>query len=87
MCQYNVGLRREDTKKKKKEEEKPISVTFCILTSVLSVGQPGVQYLPSCVSKYLLRNWLQTGNPSRFSLTKQMTRHVVPASSGLVLIS
>lgn len=49
------GLRRETErkrkKKKKKKGKKNISVTFCILTSVLSVGQPGVQYLPSCVSK------------------------------------
>lgn len=45
--------------RKKKKGKKNISVTFCILTSVLSVGQPGVQYLPSCVSNYLLRNWLK----------------------------
>lgn len=52
MCQYNI--RTEERGKKEKKREKNISVTFCILTSVLSVGQPGVQYLPSCVSNYLL---------------------------------
>lgn len=52
------GLVRE--KKKKKEKGIKTSVLlFCILTSVLSVGQPGVQYLPSCVSNYLLRIWLK----------------------------
>lgn len=43
--------REEMKKEKEKKGKKNISVTFCILTSVLSVGQPGVQYLPSCVSK------------------------------------
>lgn len=56
MCQYNI---RTEEREKRKRGEKNISVTFCILTSVLSVGQPGVQYLPSCVSNYLLRNWLK----------------------------
>lgn len=45
------GQEAEKRKRQKKGRKKNISVTFCILTSVLSVGQPGVQYLPSCVSK------------------------------------
>lgn len=45
------GQEAEKRKRQKKGKKKNISVTFCILTSVLSVGQPGVQYLPSCVSK------------------------------------
>ena len=65
MCQYNIrtegesGRDREREREKKKVEKKNISVTFCIITSVLSVGQPGVQYLPSYISNYLLRNWLK----------------------------
>lgn len=55
MCQYNIRMEEREKRKKGKN----ISVTFCILTSVLSVGQPGVQYLPSCVSNYLLTNWLK----------------------------
>lgn len=55
---HYVPIQYKDCGEKKKRE-KNISVTFCILTSVLSVGQPGVQYLPSCVSNYLLRNWLK----------------------------
>lgn len=55
--QYKDRGETRKKKKKKKGKKKNISVTFCILTSVLSVGQPGVQYLPSCVSNYLLRNW------------------------------
>lgn len=64
MCQYNI---RTGERGKKRKRDKNISVTFCILTSVLSVGQPGVQYLPSCVTNYLWRNWLknkQTKKPT-----------------------
>lgn len=88
MCQYNIKT-GERGKNKKIKRVKNISVTFCILTSVLSVGQPGVQYLPSCVTNYLWRNWQKKKKKNTLLMKphKAKTCHVVPASSGLVLIS